>query len=357
MERTFIEFFAGIGLMRMGLERAGWRCLWANDISPDKKAMYEGHFGAGHFHLADVADVDPGRIPTATLATASFPCTNLSVAGDQEGIVEGTESSAFWGFAQAIAGMGGRRPPIILLENVVGFLTSNGGSDLRAVLKQLNQLGYAVDLHLVDAANFVPQSRKRVFVVGMQGEGEEIFPLRTGMTRPDLVAGAIMANHDLEWRLHDVPPPPPLGTSLADIVDPTAADWWPDERAQATFDILSPASRQKADEMMGGAEVGYASLMRRGRDGRLVSELRTDGIVGCMTTPKGGSSQHFLFAAGGGGFRIRNFTPAEFGALFGAVGYTLDGIPDRKATFGFGDAVVVPVIEWLARHLLDPTPK
>lgn len=164
----FAEFFAGIGLVRLGLEARGWKLAYANDLDPEKRAMYDSHFGDAdeHFELADVHCIDGTTLPDVELATASFPCTDLSLAGARRGF-KGHHSSAFWGFVSAIRDMGSRRPPLVMLENVVGFLTSHGGADFRAALEALNELGYAVDAFILDARWFVPQSRSRLFVIGL----------------------------------------------------------------------------------------------------------------------------------------------------------------------------------------------
>ena len=100
-EKTFAEFFAGIGLMRMGLEREGWSIVFANDIDQQKYEMYKGHFKDAdkHFLLGDVHKIRGNDVPAFTLATASFPCNDLSLAGAREGL-HGKESSAFWGFVR-----------------------------------------------------------------------------------------------------------------------------------------------------------------------------------------------------------------------------------------------------------------
>ena len=157
--KTFGEFFAGIGLMRLGLERAGWRVVFANDIDEDKHQMYRDHFGNGEeFVLGDVHQLNVRDIPDMALATASFPCNDLSLAGARRGLA-GDQSSAFWGFVEALTKMEERRPPMVLLENVTGFLSSHDGNDFRDALLALNRLGYAVDALIIDARRFVPQSR------------------------------------------------------------------------------------------------------------------------------------------------------------------------------------------------------
>jgi hypothetical protein len=123
-QKNFAEFFAGIGLMRMGLERAGWRIAFANDIEEDKWQMYRDHFGdTGEFIVGDIHKLDASLVPDVALATASFPCNDLSLAGARKGLA-GEQSSAFWGFVEILTKLGTRRPPLVLLENVTGFLTS-----------------------------------------------------------------------------------------------------------------------------------------------------------------------------------------------------------------------------------------
>jgi DNA (cytosine-5)-methyltransferase 1 len=171
-DMTFAEFFAGIGLMRMGLEQEGWTAAFANDIDRDKFKMYSAHFGEcnSHFLLDDIHNLKPNQIPTVTMATASFPCNDLSLAGMRKGL-GGKQSSAYWGFVRILDEMGSRRPPIVLLENVTGFLTSHGGRDFQAALLALNRIGYETDAFIIDASRFVPQSRVRLFVVGALRNG------------------------------------------------------------------------------------------------------------------------------------------------------------------------------------------
>jgi DNA (cytosine-5)-methyltransferase 1 len=82
-QRTFAEFLAGVGLMRIGLERQGWKIAFSNDICPDKYEMYAAHFedADDHFVVEDIYKLDEKDVPTSTLATASFPCNDFSLAG------------------------------------------------------------------------------------------------------------------------------------------------------------------------------------------------------------------------------------------------------------------------------------
>lgn len=364
-QRTVAEFFAGIGLMRLGLERQGWRVAFANDIDARKEAMYAAHFrdAEPHFVLGDVHELSAETIPDVTLATASFPCTDLSLAGARGGI-HVRESSAFWGFTCALEELGPRRPPLVLLENVTGFLTSHRGADFRVAMQEINRLGYSVDAFILDAARFVPQSRQRLFVIGVQDalyEDDTTPPLLPvpliSDTRPRALAEYMLAHQDLiRWRVRPLPPMPASGGTLADVLEDLPPDhpvWWSAERATYLLNQMSPSHRTVADQMIAGEGWSYGTVFRRMRAGRSMAELRTDGIAGCLRTPKGGSAKQILFKAGRGEYHARLLTPREAARLMGTDNYTLPGSLDA-AYFGFGDAVCVPVVEWIAQHYLNP---
>lgn len=354
----FAEFFAGIGLVRMGLERAGWRVAYANDIDPKKYAQYQAHFRDAdeHFQLSDIHEVDADRIPDVQLATASFPCTDLSVAGGRRGLNTG-ESSAFWGFHRKLDEMGARRPPTVLLENVVGFLTSHGGDDFCEAMEALNELGYAVDPFILDARWFVPQSRPRLFVVGRQNV-EESDEVEESRVRPRALVEFIRSHEDICWSISELPEPPESAPNrLKDILDRLpdhAPEWWSDERVDYLFNQMSPRHQEVARRMIAKRTWSYGTVFRRVRrlpDGskKSMGELRTDGIAGCLRTPKGGSGRQILFKGGNGRMMARLLTPRECARLMGADDFTIEGSLN-DALFGFGDAVCVNAIEWIANH-------
>ena len=361
-QRTVAEFFAGIGLMRMGLERAGWLVVWANDIDEDKMRMYRSHYtdDQAHFHLGDVHALDHSMIPTVDLATASFPCNDLSLAGARRGLA-GQQSGAFWGFIDALKGMGGRRPPLVLLENVAGFLTSHDGNDFRDACLALNDLGYTVDAFIIDAAFFVPQSRQRLFLIGKKENPEtdmiaEPPSFYESECRPHALADFILWNPEIRWSLRDLPAIRKIQTSLRDILDDlpaSSAYWWSGQRAEYLLNQMSERHREIAERMIKGKEISYGTVFRRVRNGRSMAELRTDGIAGCLRTPRGGSGRQILFQAGKGKYSVRLLTPRECARLMGADDFTITGTLNQ-GLFGFGDAVCVPVIQWIAENYLTP---
>jgi DNA (cytosine-5)-methyltransferase 1 len=97
----------------------------------------------------------------------------------------------------------------------------------------------------------------------------------------------------------------------------------------------------------------YGTVFRRIRHGKSMAELRTDGLAGCLRTPRGGSGRQILFKAGYGKHFARLLTPRECARLMGANNYAID-VPLNQALFGFGDAVCVPVIKWIAANYLNP---
>lgn len=360
--KTVAEFFAGIGLMRMGLEKAGWNVVWANDIDEDKMNMYRGHFGDDddHFQLGDVHKLSSDDIPDVSLATASFPCNDLSLAGARRGL-SGQQSSAFWGFIEAIKGMGKRRPPLIILENVAGFLTSNDGNDFRDACLAINGLGYSADAFIVDASLFVPQSRQRLFLIGKMDKvrTEQLSETKSvyqSQCRPHALADFILWHPEIRWSIMDLPVIAQTVYSLDDIIEKLPADspfWWNDQRADYLLNQMSDKHRAIADKMITDKKISYGTVFRRVRNGCSMAELRTDGIAGCLRTPRGGSGRQILFVAGKGKYAVRLLTPRECARLMGADNFKITTTLNQ-ALFGFGDAVCVPVIRWIAENYLTP---
>jgi DNA (cytosine-5)-methyltransferase 1 len=363
LKKNFLEFFAGIGLMRLGLERAGWSIAYANDIDPQKLEMYDAHFGDAkeHFHLGDIHKIAADDLPRATLATAYFPCNDLSLAGSRAGL-KGSQSSAYWGFTELIEDMGDEAPSLILLENVPGFLTSHGGRDFTSALRELNRLGYWVDAMLIDAAWFVPQSRLRLFVVATKADAlsAESVNEEPGAyecpVRPAALVKFITRHPEINWLIRPLPNIRKRGITLESILDdvpPDSDEWWSKDRVDYLLNQMSLKHRTLADAMISGSRYSYGTVFRRVRNNRSMAELRTDGIAGCLRTPRGGSGRQILFKGGRGKAWARLLNGRECARLMGAGDFKVT-VPLNQALFGFGDAVCVPVISWVANNYLNP---
>ena len=257
--------------------------------------------------------------------------------------------------------MGQRRPPLVLVENVPGFLTSHGGGDFCVALTALNRLGYAVDAFLIDAARFVPQSRQRLFVVGIHEAPNIANALGTrnfyeSEHRPKALAEFVFGHPEINWRIQQLPPLPQTKAVLDDILEKIPEDdpiWWSKERAEYLLNQMSSKHRATAEEMIQKRRWSYGTVFRRVRHDKSMAELRIDGVAGCLRTPRGGSGRQILFKAGYGRYSARLITPRECARLMGADDFTINASLNQ-ALFGFGDAVCVPVIEWIARYYLNP---
>jgi DNA (cytosine-5)-methyltransferase 1 len=142
---TALDFFAGSGLVRLGLEPE-FKTLWANDNCAKKRLVYVANNPPEEFHLGSIQDVRGRDLPGADLAWASFPCQDLSLAGDLNGMKVGTRSGLFWEWIRVIEEMEehGKRPSVLVAENVVGFVVADGGKHFRGAHSALCNLGYRV---------------------------------------------------------------------------------------------------------------------------------------------------------------------------------------------------------------------
>lgn len=355
---TFLEFFAGGGMARLGLGE-GWTCAFANDFDAVKAATYRANFADAdsHFHQGDVFALDAEALPAADLAWASSPCQDFSLAGARAGLAGG-KSSAFFGFWTLIKGLSaqGRAPPVIVIENVVGLLTSHGGDDFTALCGVLAEEGYRFGALEIDAAAFVPQSRPRVFVVATRLPSAELEGGSAFHTRAVREAAARLPD-DLKayWIWWGAPSPPARNTDLAVVLeDDAAVTWNSDVRTQALLELMAPVHRQAVELRVreGGRSVG--AVFRRMRGGQQRAEVRFDGVAGCLRTPRGGSSRQTLLVVDQGAVRSRLISPREAARLMGlSDAYVLP----RSQTAGLqvmGDGVAVPAVRWLAQTLLEP---
>jgi len=354
------EFFAGAGLVRRAIEQVGGQVVFANDIEPFKAAIYGANFGRDDFRLGDVRDISGNDIPDVDLATASFPCTDLSLAGMRAGLA-GSQSGMFWEFARVIREMGERRPRFVLLENVPSFATSRGGQDFHDALAELNNLGYICDALVVEASWFVPQSRSRLFVIGSRDAIPAAFSLASAPLRDELRPRWLMrllsGFPDLDLQFKPVRAATEALQVLSDVVeilpigDPR---WWDDERTDRFVSSLSRLHGDRLEKMHRSVQMHWATAYRRTRHGRAVWEIRNDQISGCLRTARGGSSRQAVVEVGQGGVRVRWMTAREYARLQGADDFLLDHVSENKALFALGDAVCVPAVAWLFESYLIP---
>jgi len=369
-QRLWYEFFAGGGMARIGLGST-WKCTFANDFCEKKAGAYRAFFGpsrelkvgdVGQLMIADL----PGR---ADLAWASFPCQDLSLAGNGAGL-DGKRSGSFRSFWTLVKGLvdEGRAPNLVVLENVTGALTSHSGNDFTSIIRAFTESGYRVGAVVINAAHFLPQSRPRLFVIGFHGKAAIPSKLVSGVPSgpwhtKSLIKGyenlpERLARNWVWWRL---PVPSQTVPSLASLIEdrPSGVRWHTESETAKLLRLMTSAHRKKVTNasQVGSRLVG--TIYRRTRPdrrGTMVqrAEVRFDGISGCLRTPVGGSSRQTVIIVEKGRVRTRLLSPREAARLM--------GVPDsyplpssyNDAYHLFGDGLAVPVVKWLESHLLWP---
>jgi DNA (cytosine-5)-methyltransferase 1 len=365
----FYEFFAGGGMARLGLGEH-WECLFANEWSAKKAESYRDNFPpASELKVEDIWKLSAGDLPgKADLAWASFPCQDLSLAGNGAGL-DGQRSGTlikFWSLMRDLF-RDGRRVPIVALENVTGALTSNGGRDFQAMAELAASAGYRFGAIVIDAARFVPQSRQRLFFVAVSDcvtvppvhqlseQSDEWYN-----SRLESAVGSLRGDLRDRWIWWALPRAPKMIRSLEDVIESNESDlsWHSSEQTERLLAMMSDANTFKVmkAKAFGKRIVGtvYKRVRIEGGVKAQRAEVRFDQISGCLRTPVGGSSRQSLVVVEGNSIRSRLITPREAARLMGLPeSYRLPA----RYNDGYhlaGDGVVVPVVSFLAAHILGP---
>ncbi len=350
-------------MARLGLGD-GWTCAFANDFDSSKAAAYRENFtdAGAHFVEGDVWGLTTQDLPgRADLAWASSPCQDFSLAGGRAGLAGG-RSSAFYGFWKLIEALvAEERPPkVLVIENVTGLLTSNGGADFTALCQALALQGYCFGALEIDAAPFLPQSRPRVFVIAAHGEprgqvGPNPFRTPAIAKAYDRLPPALQTL----WQDWAGSAPSIRNTRLSDILDPDGEVVWnTPAKTDRLIALMSPRHQAQIDGLKASGDRAVGALFRRTRliEGRRQqrAEIRFDGLAGCLRTPRGGSSRQTLVVVQADEVRSRLISPRETARLMGlSETYKLP----RSTTAALhvtGDGVAIPVVHWLAGQVIEP---
>lgn len=365
---AFYEFFAGGGMVRAGLG-SSWECRFSNDFDPKKGASYVLNWGRDAFKLGDVRNVSAHDLPgLADLAWASFPCQDLSLAGAGAGL-KGERSGTFWPFWDVILDLkdNGRAPRIVALENVCGALTSHAGKDFAAICSALQAAGYRFGALVVDAALFLPQSRPRLFVIGIRQDVEIPYDLLGYGPSALWHSGALVdaqaklsAECKRDWIWWNLPPAPVRNTKFIDVLEDNPSDvaWHSRAQTEALLAMMSPVNLAKVEAAQKSGEMRAGTIYRRTRRddrGEKVqrAEVRFDDIAGCLRTPSGGSSRQFIIVVEGARVRSRLISSRETARLMGLPeSYALPAKYNDSYHLT-GDGVAVPVVRFLADKVFE----
>lgn len=359
---TFGSLFTGVGGFDLGFERAGWRCAWQVEIDPQCQGVLRRHFGRLDLkHGSDVRHVTPSDFVRPELVCGGPPCQDLSVAGRRAGLA-GERSGLFYEFMRVVADFA---PRWVLVENVPGLLSSNEGRDMGAVLGTLEELGYGTAYRVLDAQWLgVPQRRERVFIVGCSG---------TDWRR---AAKVLFEPESLPWD------PPPSREAEADIANTLTSS--AGRRGSGIEDsmIVVRAISTREGYRMGDAQdtlipfdtTNLTSKHNRSnpKAGDPLHTLASGahppavayqchgsnvGPMGCLRAGNGNATGGVPFA--GGEWGVRRLMPVEMERCQGFpddwTRFDDQGneISDTARTRMLGNAVAVPVGEWLARRILS----
>lgn len=352
-------------MARLGLGE-NWSCLFSNDFDIKKVAAYKTNFApANELHFGDVAKVETTQLPgTPTLAWASFPCQDLSLAGNGKGLA-GNRSGVFWAFWKLMQELKieNRNPPIIALENVSGLITSHDGQDLMNLTASLVAGGYKVGAVLIDGALFVSQSRPRLFIVAVGKDVAIPKELTSRIPSPfwcpkslQEVVSTFPEKIRKNWIWWKLPIPKTEAPHLAEIIEhnPNGIAWHSREETKYLLDMMSEKNLAKVNLAKSSKSLQVGTIYKRTRSGIQRAEVRFDGVSGCLRTPSGGSSRQIIMVVDGNSVRTRLISARETARLMGLP--ETYKLPEKynDAYHLTGDGVVVPAVSWLELNILRP---
>lgn len=366
---TFYEFFAGGGMARAGLGD-NWLCLFANDFSAMKGAAYTENWGGDELVIDDIANLTTKDMPgVPDLVWGSSPCQDLSLAGKNEGLGEenavSTRSGTFWHYWSIVRSLRaeGRAPKIVVLENVCGAITSHEGKDFAAIATAFANTGYRFGAVVIDASLFVPQSRKRLFVIGIREDlripGNLVVSVPSVLWHsPTLQKAQANLSQDVKdkWLWWDLPAPKARKQDFIDILEdePTGVEWHSLEDTCRLLSLMNDLHREKVEKASASGRLMVGGIYKRIRGGQQRAEIRFDNISGCLRTPSGGSSRQVIMLVKGKEIRSRLLSPREGARLMGLQDTYKLPAKYNDAYHLAGDGVVVQVVDYLNCHIFEP---
>ena len=310
---TFIDLFAGIGGLRLGMERNGGRCVFSCEWDKYAQKTYQKWYG--ELPVGDIRKLKPADIPDHDVLAAGFPCQPFSIAGVSKkaslgkahGFKDETQGTLFFHLATIIEI---KRPPVLLLENVKNLKSHDKGRTWEVIRRTLEDLNYVVYDQVIDAARYVPQHRQRVFIVGFD---RRHFGDDPGFTYPE--------------------PPEGERPRFRDILDP---------KVEAKYTLTDHLWTYLQD---------YAAKHKAAGNGFGYGLTNLDGVSRTLSARyfKDGSE---VLIPQGRGENPRRLSPREAARLMGFPDHLPIVVSDTQAYKQFGNAVVPPVAEAVGRELV-----
>lgn len=309
---TFIDLFAGIGGMRIAFERAGGHCVYSNEWNKYSQQTYFANFGEQP--EGDITQVTASSIPDHDILVAGFPCQPFSIAGVSKkkslgratGFEDKTQGTLFFDVCRILKE---KRPKAFMLENVKNLCSHDKGRTFKVILESLDELNYSVFYAVLDGQNYVPQHRERIVIVGFDREryGDEA---------------------EFEFRLTPKEPKP----VMRDILEKKVDDKYTLSDKLWTY-LQNYAAKHKA----AGNGFGYGIAPLDGVSRTISARYYKDG-------------SEILIAQRGK--NPRRLTPRECARLQGFPDDFKIPVSDTQAYKQFGNSVVVPLMENVAKLIV-----
>lgn len=310
---TLIDLFAGIGGMRLAYENVGGRCVYSNEWNKYSQQTYYANFGEQP--EGDITKVDAKTIPDHDILVAGFPCQPFSIAGVSKkislgrktGFEDKTQGTLFFDVCRILKE---KRPKAFMLENVKNLKSHDKGRTFKTILESLDELKYKVFFAVLDGQNFVPQHRERIIIVGfdMERYGDDI---------------------EFDFDITPVNPKPVMRDILEKKVD---------DKYTLSDNLWTYLQNYAAKHRAAGNGFGYGIAPLDGVSRTISARYHKDGSE-ILIAQKGKNP--------------RRLTPRECARLQGFPESFVIPVSDTQAYRQFGNSVVVPLIENVAKLIVE----
>lgn len=335
---TFIDLFAGIGGIRRGFEAAGGKCIFTSEWDKYAQTTYRANFHDDHHIAGDITKVDPDEIPTHDILVAGFPCQPFSIAGvskkkslgREHGFMDKAQGTLFFDVLRILKH---HRPAAFLLENVKNLKSHNKGDTFATIKGALeDDLGYTISCRVIDGKGYVPQHRERIFIAGFREDSGFDFDALDFADRNN--------GPTLESILHNEEEEPEGHFTLESEIPGANARCRVNEKYTLTTKLWEYLQNYAAKHKAAGNGFGFGLNSPEDKARTLSARYYKDG-------------SEILIRQDGP--NPRRLTPRECARL---MGYDPDRgtrmiipVSDTRAYKQFGNSVVVPVIEDIARYM------
>lgn len=309
----FIDLFAGIGGMRIAYESAGANCVYSNEWNKYSQQTYYANFGVQPD--GDITKVDENSIPDHDILVAGFPCQPFSIAGVSKkqslgratGFEDKTQGTLFFDVCRILKA---KRPKAFMLENVKNLCSHDKGRTFKVIRESLEELNYSVFYQILDGQDYVPQHRERIIIVGFDKDryGDDL-------------------KFDFEFE--------------------------PVEKTPVVSDILEKEVAEKytlSDKLWIYLQ-NYAAKHKAAGNGFGYGIAPLEGITRTMSARYYKDGSEILIAQEGK--NPRRLTPRECARLQGFPDSFKIPVSDTQAYMQFGNTVVVPLIEQVAKKVIN----